>query len=385
VRSLPFKKPVPFRKILPTADPQGLYNVHLLYAFTLNFAIAIDLLTKMLTFDPRTRINVSEALEHPWLASYHDPTDEPSCLHKFEKWHMIEKLETLDEFREALWNEIEDYRRAVRGMNLNIAYSGILMQSPILEADEQQFLSSMTNGEKQPSSLTQLLDKQDTNPNITDEIGTMAQTTSPTADVNTTSSIILTPPDSKIAPSGVTWEYFDKPIPTDPVVTYARRPSILQPSRVGSAYASPQPANQALPIFPDGPLMAEPGPIPGNNLVTLTSNGHSSGFVIPARSRTGSIAGGDVTRKLLRTLSTVSIHESVEGLPNGLAGIAPIGKYILQKQATEADAPPSEMPKDFLIDANDEARSDEREGKSGGSHDEKGIPMRKGKFHLDST
>jgi hypothetical protein len=368
---------VPFRKILSTADPQGLRNAHLLYALGLNFGIGIDLLTKMLTFDPRTRINVSEALEHPWLASYHDATDEPSCLHKFEKWRMIEKLETLDEFREALWNEIEDYRREVRGMNLNIAYSGILMQNPILEADEQFLSIDGTNGEKESSSLTLL----DTIPDATDETGTMVQTISPAADVNMTSSIILTPPDSKVTPSGVTWEYFDKPTPTDPVVTYSRRPSILQPSHVSSAYASPQPMNQTLPFLPDGPLVGEPGSMPGNN---LTSNGH--GFVIPARSRTGSIAGGDVTRKILRTLSTVSIHESVEGLPNGLAGIAPIGKYILQKQATEADAPPSEMPRDFLIDANDEAQTDEREGKSGSSRDdEKRIPSRKGKFHLDST
>ena len=40
---------------------------------------AIDLLTKMLAFDPSQRITVPEALEHPWLASYHDINDEPDC------------------------------------------------------------------------------------------------------------------------------------------------------------------------------------------------------------------------------------------------------------------------------------------------------------------
>jgi p38 MAP kinase len=31
----------------------------------------------MLTFDPRGRISASDALTAPYLASYHDPTDEP--------------------------------------------------------------------------------------------------------------------------------------------------------------------------------------------------------------------------------------------------------------------------------------------------------------------
>lgn len=34
---------------------------------------AIDLLEKMLVIDPSKRIKVTEALEHPYLASLHDP------------------------------------------------------------------------------------------------------------------------------------------------------------------------------------------------------------------------------------------------------------------------------------------------------------------------
>jgi mitogen-activated protein kinase 7 len=133
--------------------------------------------------------------------------------------------------------------------------------------------------------------------------------------------------------------------------------------------------------------MGEPGTLSAGNLVAFPSHGHGPGYVIPARSRTGSVAGGEVTRKLLRTLSTVSIHESVEGLPGGLAGIAPIGKYIVQKQTTEADAPPSEMPRDFGMDA-DSAKdtSGEKEGPEVGQQVKKeGISMKKGKFQLDSA
>ena len=35
--------------------------------------LAIDLLDKCLTFNPRKRITVEEALAHPYLEPYHDP------------------------------------------------------------------------------------------------------------------------------------------------------------------------------------------------------------------------------------------------------------------------------------------------------------------------
>lgn len=42
---------------------------------------AIDLLEKMLVIDPARRIQVTEALEHPYLASLHDPSKSLSGLH----------------------------------------------------------------------------------------------------------------------------------------------------------------------------------------------------------------------------------------------------------------------------------------------------------------
>ena len=37
---------------------------------------ALDLLDRMLTFNPNKRIDVSEALAHPYLEQYYDPSDE---------------------------------------------------------------------------------------------------------------------------------------------------------------------------------------------------------------------------------------------------------------------------------------------------------------------
>lgn len=53
---------------------------------------ALDLLDKMLVFDPSRRISVEDALRHPYMASLHNPEDEPSCGSKFsfdfEKEHL---------------------------------------------------------------------------------------------------------------------------------------------------------------------------------------------------------------------------------------------------------------------------------------------------------
>lgn len=45
---------------------------------------AIDLMERMLVFDPKKRITAAEALSHDYLAPYHDPTDEPVAEEKFD-------------------------------------------------------------------------------------------------------------------------------------------------------------------------------------------------------------------------------------------------------------------------------------------------------------
>jgi mitogen-activated protein kinase 1/3 len=45
--------------------------------------MAIDLVDRMLTFDPNRRITVEQALNHQYLAKLHDPNDEPICQKPF--------------------------------------------------------------------------------------------------------------------------------------------------------------------------------------------------------------------------------------------------------------------------------------------------------------
>lgn len=316
----------------------------------------------MLAFDPSDRITVPEALEHPWLTSYHDISDEPDCPQKFERWREIEKLNTLEEFREALWNEIEDYRKEVR--DIDIHSPGQLFRIPSI--------GGTTGAESPPQPSPAML------PVVPPDV------LMPTASVE--NKTFVSSPEVMLEREGLSRkleaakaEIERRPsmspdllrhLPTsDPVTTYARRSSILQPSRRGSTYNSPVPPSQQLPSFVEGYVSADPSKLepalaPGSVVFP------TQGYVVPARSRTGSTVGGEVTRKLLRTLSTVSIHESVEGLAGGLAGIAPIGKYITEGRS-EADAPPSEMPRDFGIGETSEGEEDSNEKEQGKHSKEK--------------
>ena len=56
-------------------------------------AQAIDLLSRLLVFEPSHRISIEEAMSHPFLASLHDPSDEPSCPNAFSLPYDIEDLE----------------------------------------------------------------------------------------------------------------------------------------------------------------------------------------------------------------------------------------------------------------------------------------------------
>ncbi|KAK9847386.1 CMGC/MAPK/P38 protein kinase [Penicillium brevicompactum] len=67
----------------------------------------VELLERMLAFNPRERISADETLLHEYLAAYHDPTDEPTSKETFdwplsgyqndpETWKMMVHWEILD-------------------------------------------------------------------------------------------------------------------------------------------------------------------------------------------------------------------------------------------------------------------------------------------------
>lgn len=68
----------------------------------------LDLLDRMLTWDPRKRITVDEALEHPFVVDLHDPTDEPETFPLEEFEFETDKIHLRD-LKRRLWEELIQY------------------------------------------------------------------------------------------------------------------------------------------------------------------------------------------------------------------------------------------------------------------------------------
>jgi len=91
LQSLPFKPKIPWTRLYPNAHAQ-----------------ALDLLEKMLTFNPHRRIEVEQALEHPYFEQYYDPTDEPTAQEPFRHDMEFDDLpkETL---KQLIWEETGNF------------------------------------------------------------------------------------------------------------------------------------------------------------------------------------------------------------------------------------------------------------------------------------
>ena len=385
----------------------------------------------MITFDPTERISVAEALKHPWLSTYHNPNDEPDCAVGFQRWKEVEELESHDDFKRALWDEIQDYRREVRGLNL-------VTKSPVTMRRTLSASSRSVDSQTQPSTTTTGLGQIEEETAADLKTGTTGS--SKCASPHQQGAPTATPPPAEVEPSKTgseprpppeplptlpSQDYREsRPIsrtnsrkderrpshdklerasstastttPTDPVMTYARRSSFFQqqqPPITNSGTSAPihphhtnyQAARKPIPNFGEGGYFDEGanlkeqyghGKNPHRNTVAFPSGDN---FVVPARTRTGSHFGsyppgvppfpgpthtGDgisglpgttnfnytvgpgTMGRLLRTLSTVSIHESGQGLKGGLADIAPIGKFITER-GTDDELLASEVPEEL--------------------------------------
>lgn len=91
INTLPKYEPLNISKIFPAANPVG-----------------VDLLSKLLVFDPRKRFNVDQALNHPYLEVYHDLNDEPISTPLPEQDFIFDKTKhhTILELKKELFSTI---------------------------------------------------------------------------------------------------------------------------------------------------------------------------------------------------------------------------------------------------------------------------------------
>ena len=67
---------------------------------------ALDLLDRLLTFDPRKRIEVADALAHPYLKQHYDQNDESVAKHPFTVEMEMDDY-PMPELKQLIWNEID--------------------------------------------------------------------------------------------------------------------------------------------------------------------------------------------------------------------------------------------------------------------------------------
>ncbi|KAG9449741.1 hypothetical protein H6P81_009706 [Aristolochia fimbriata] len=98
IKGLPYSSGTPFVRLYPNANP-----------------LALDLLQKMLVFDPSKRISVTEALMHPYMSPLYDPNADPPAQVPID----LDIDEDLSEetIRDLMWLEMLHYHPEATVLN----------------------------------------------------------------------------------------------------------------------------------------------------------------------------------------------------------------------------------------------------------------------------
>ncbi|CAF1018983.1 unnamed protein product [Rotaria magnacalcarata] len=89
VSLLPVRKKTPWKQLFPNASD-----------------LALNMLDYLLTFNPNRRVSVEEALKHPYLAQYYDPSDEPVAALPFTFDMELDDL-PLPQLKQLIFEETE--------------------------------------------------------------------------------------------------------------------------------------------------------------------------------------------------------------------------------------------------------------------------------------
>jgi len=92
MKSLPKRSKLPLKNLYPNANP-----------------LALDLLEKMLVFDPDKRYTAEECLAHPYFEEYHSAEAEPLCEEVFDwSWDNFEPTKEI--LQEMIYDEAKRFR-----------------------------------------------------------------------------------------------------------------------------------------------------------------------------------------------------------------------------------------------------------------------------------
>jgi len=128
VKSLPPRTPQPFATKFRNADP-----------------LAIDLIERMLVFDPKKRITAAQSLSHEYLGPYHDPTDEPVAGEKFD-WSFNDADLPVDSWKVMMYSEILDFHNLENPDDNSMVHGSVPPTNMEIQGGELGEKGGMING-----------------------------------------------------------------------------------------------------------------------------------------------------------------------------------------------------------------------------------------------
>lgn len=107
IDSLPLRQPMPWTALFDEQNP-----------------MALDLLSRMLTFNPKKRYTIEQCINHPYFADLHDPEQEPISKTPFD-WSFDNFTPTKAKLQQMIYDEALEFRvsKAPAENNLEIAAS----------------------------------------------------------------------------------------------------------------------------------------------------------------------------------------------------------------------------------------------------------------------
>ncbi|KAG9326389.1 hypothetical protein KVV02_008009 [Mortierella alpina] len=126
IRSLPKMPTIHFQQLYPRASP-----------------LAIDLLEKLLNFDPAARITVEQALAHPYLAAYHEEDDEP--VHESVFDFAFETTDRIDDMKRLIAQEVMSFKASKEQAMLGLQNGGLRRAASLSAADRSATTSAAKN------------------------------------------------------------------------------------------------------------------------------------------------------------------------------------------------------------------------------------------------
>jgi serine/threonine protein kinase len=115
---MPYKEPKPVSELVPNCtNPE-----------------AIDLLTKMLQFNPEKRISALDALRHPYLKRIRDQLGEELCSKKFDFSYEERVAGDLSEIKREAWNTLLEFCKITRKCETDIVSPHAGCDSPVTES-----------------------------------------------------------------------------------------------------------------------------------------------------------------------------------------------------------------------------------------------------------